>query len=70
VPDDDGSTERNELADGATVDDEFGPDPVQAANAHFDERVKQVDREQAAAEHLNILANAAMRGDKRVIVEG
>ena len=68
---DSGTAEREGLSDGATVDDEFGPDPRQLSLEHFKRRVAEgAPRDYAAGEALNFLANAAMRGDKRVIVEG
>ena len=48
-----------------------GKDPQQFAREQFDRRMAEgATREDASAEHLNLLANAAARGDKRVIVEG
>src|ERR1700722_17553543 len=53
------------------VEAKFGKDPRLVAQEHFEHRLKVdgVTRDQAAAESLNMIANAAMRGDKRVISE-
>lgn len=66
-----GTAERSALADGAPADTGEDKDPRLMAKEHFDKRMTEGAPQQVAAgESLNILANAAMRGDKRVIVEG
>lgn len=65
-----GTAERSALSDGAPADTGEDRDPRELAKEHFDRRMAEgAPREQAAGEALNITANAAMRGDKRVIVE-
>jgi hypothetical protein len=64
-----GTSERTALADGAPADTGEDKDPRQIANERFDQKVAEgAPRDSAAADHLNVLANAAMRGDPRVIV--
>ena len=65
-----GTAERNDLSDGAPAETDEGIDPRQLAKDHFDRRMAEgATREQAAGEHVRVLAQAAIRGDKRVIVE-
>jgi hypothetical protein len=57
--------------DGADLEAQFGPDPKQATREQFDRRIKEgATADQAAGEMLNNLANAAHRGDTRVIYQG
>jgi hypothetical protein len=65
-----GTAERMALSDGSPADTGEDKDPRQISNEHFDKRMAEgLPREDAAAESLNILAQAAMRGDSRVIVK-
>ena len=65
-----GTAQRMALSDGAPADTGEDKDPRQLAKEQFDRRMAEgATRDHAAADHLNMLANAAMRGDKRVIVK-
>ena len=60
----------DETTDGAPADAEDDIDPRQAAKEQYDRLIAAgAPREDAAAVHLNMLANAAARGDKRVIFD-
>lgn len=66
-----GTEQRSALSDGAPADTGEDTDPRQTAKEHFDRRMSEgAPQEDAAGEALNILANAAQRGDPRVIVNG
>ena len=65
-----GTAQRMALSDGAPADTGEDKDPRQLSREQFDRRMAEgATREDASAEHLNLLANAAARGDKRVIVK-
>lgn len=64
-----GTAQRTALSDGAPADTGVDVDPRQQAKEHFEQRMKQgASRETAAGETINMLANAAHRGDPRAIV--
>ena len=68
-PVDSGTDVRTELADGTPVGSEPAPDPNQIALQTFQEAIKSGSTEEAAAAlFFNTLAEAASRGDERVIV--
>jgi hypothetical protein len=63
-----GTAERRLLAIGAPADTGENKDPRQLALEHFNRRMAEGATEDvAAAEHVAMLANAAIRGDHRVI---
>jgi hypothetical protein len=63
-----GTDEGNNPSDGVPAFDDM--DPRLASKLHFDQRIAQgATEDTAAAEALNFLAQAAMRGDPRVIVD-
>lgn len=68
-PADSSAQERSSLANGATPDDGSGTDPRQTAMDLAQSALKQgAPWEVAAGGFINQLANAAARGDQRVIV--
>ena len=66
---DSGTDLRNELADGVQVGNEPAPDPNQVALENFKTAIASgATEEKAAGIFFNTLAEAASRGDERVIV--
>lgn len=64
-----GTTQRMALSDGAPPDTGEDKHPKQLAREQFDRSVAQGhSRDDAAADALNVIAQAAMRGDRRVII--
>jgi hypothetical protein len=58
---------REEEAPAETQED-LGPDPREVSIQVFEARMKQGrTQDDAQAESINVLVNAAMRGDKRVV---
>jgi hypothetical protein len=69
---DTGTEEREDLAADTNTDVEtdLGPDPRQLAQEHYESLIARgYAADDAQAESINMIANAAMRGDKRVIVD-
>lgn len=69
APESTGTEERQTLAGGAPPDTGVDPDPRQVARDNFEKRVatgRPVD--ESSAYMLNELANAANRGDSRVLI--
>jgi hypothetical protein len=65
-----GTAERTALQDGSPADTGENRDPRQLSKDLFDRRVAEgATQEDAAVESLNVIAQAAMRGDPRVIVK-